>query len=213
MQVEQVNSHVKSTQVQIATSLFASDGSSVPAPSESDLKAIFASFDSDNSGFIDVHELQAALEQRGKSVSLDECKAIMRQVDANSDDKLSFEEFSSVLTSALASDSIHSGLDRLVGLVRTGVLRKRLGDATHYLLYLNQRTFMHEAGDALAEEVRSVMDMGIPILMMHENDTAEGRHGCDFSTFFRTTPDDLIQSGLYSKLAIAALPARASSGH
>ena len=94
---------------------------------------------------------------------------------------------------------------------RDAVFGKRLGDTTHYLLYLNERTFLHEAGEALAAEVRSVMDTGMPILMLHENDPKEGRDGCEFATFFRTTPDDLIQSGLYSKLAIAALPARPSS--
>ena len=37
--------------------------------------------------------------------------------------------------------------------------------------------------------------------MVHEND--EGLLGCEFGTFFATTPRDLIDSGLYSALATA----------
>ena len=204
-----MNSRVKSMQLQVVKSLFASQGSSIPAPSESDLKSIFDSYDKDCSGSIDIHELQAALKQGGKSVSRDECKAIMLQIDTNSNDKLSFEEFSTTFT--LAPDAIPSVLKRLSVKVRHRIVGKRLRDATHYLLYLNERTFLHEVGDALAEEVRSVMDAGMPIIMLHENDPREGRDGCEFGTFFRTCPEDIIQSGLFSKLAIAALPARASS--
>jgi len=202
--VEQVNSHVKSMQLQVVKSLFASKGSSVPAPSESDLKSIFDSYDKDCSGSIDINELQAALKQGGKSVSRDECKTMMLQIDTNSNDKLSFEEFSATFT--LAPDAIPSVLKRLSVKVRHRLVGKRLRDATHYLLYLNERTFLHEVGDALAEEVRSVMDAGMPIIMLHENDPREGRDGCEFGTFFRTCPEDIIQSGLFSKLAIAALP-------
>ena len=65
---------------------------------------------------------------------------------------------------------------------------KRLGDATHYLLYLSERTFLHEEGDALAEEVRSVMDAGVPIIMLHENDPKSPRDGCEFGTVRRAWP-------------------------
>ena len=40
--------------------------------------------------------------------------------------------------------------------------------------------------------------------MLHENDMDNG--GCEFGRFFETTPQDLIQDGLYKALALAAYP-------
>ena len=60
---------------------------------------------------------------------------------------------------------------------------------------------MDAAGEAFAKEVRTARAVGLPIVMVHEND--EDREGCDFATFFRTTPQDLIDDGLYKALAIA----------
>jgi len=79
------------------------------------------------------------------------------------------------------------------------------GEATHFLLYLNAETFVGEAGLALAEEVRRVHKAGtLPIVMAHENDEAKG--GCEFSTFFGSTPQDLLDSNLYGPLALAIYP-------
>ena len=41
--------------------------------------------------------------------------------------------------------------------------------------------------------------------MIHENDEARG--GCEFGTFFQTTPQDLIADGLYKMVALELLPA------
>ena len=40
--------------------------------------------------------------------------------------------------------------------------------------------------------------------MAHEND--EERDGCEFSTFFATTPGGLVSDGLYKALAMACYP-------
>jgi hypothetical protein len=74
--------------------------------------------------------------------------------------------------------------------------------ATRMLLLLNQSTFTGAGGKILAAEVRLAMQNGIQIVMVHEVDPA--RDGCDFSRFFKTTPQDLIDAGLYKSLAIAA---------
>ena len=71
------------------------------------------------------------------------------------------------------------------------------------LLYLNERTFIGEAGEALASEVRLARHGGLPLLMIHEIDPEKGGVG-EFGKFFQTTPDDLIRDGIYkSSLAIA----------
>ena len=61
-----------------------------------------------------------------------------------------------------------------------------------------------EAGQSLAIEVRAARAVGLPIVMLHENDRE--RHGCEFGHFFTTTPPDLIQDGLYKALALACYP-------
>ena len=73
--------------------------------------------------------------------------------------------------------------------------------ATHFLLYLNQRTYMGPEGEAFATQVQDAQKAGMQIVMIHENDPV--RKGCDFATFFQTTPPDLIAAGLYKALAIA----------
>ena len=75
---------------------------------------------------------------------------------------------------------------------------------THFLLYLAHETFVGEAGERLAEEVRRMMRTNQPIVMLHENDMANG--GCEFARFFSTTPQDLIVDGLYKALALACYP-------
>ena len=76
--------------------------------------------------------------------------------------------------------------------------------ATHFLLYLAHETFVGEAGERLAEEVRAMVRTDQPIVMMHENDMQNG--GCEFGRFFSTTPQDLIADGLYKALAFALYP-------
>ena len=81
------------------------------------------------------------------------------------------------------------------------------------LLYLNETTWVGEAGERLAALVRAARSKGVEALLVHENDRAEGRGGCEFSHLFTTTPKDLIDDGLYTTIAIAlyAPPHRAVS--
>jgi hypothetical protein len=78
------------------------------------------------------------------------------------------------------------------------------GEGTHFLLYLSHETYVGEKGDALAEEVRQARAANLPLVMLHENDMANG--GCEFARFFETTPRDLISGGLYMALAVALYP-------
>jgi len=72
--------------------------------------------------------------------------------------------------------------------------------ATHFVLYLSTETFTGEAGLRFAEQVRRLRKQNVPCLMIHENDPA--RNGCEFGTFFTTTPQDLIDDGLFGALAL-----------
>jgi len=85
-----------------------------------------------------------------------------------------------------------------VASLRSGTARTNLNQGmTHFVLYLNLKTFESEA---LAEDLRAIRAAGIPVLMLHERDVE--RNGCEFDRFFHTTPNDLIADGLYAKLAI-----------
>jgi hypothetical protein len=57
------------------------------------LKEVFDSFDLDNSGFIDLHEIKAVAKKLGSEIAEGEAQLIMKELDTNKDGKISFEEF------------------------------------------------------------------------------------------------------------------------
>ena len=67
------------------------------------------------------------------------------------------------------------------------------------LLYLNEKTW-----PGLAEEVRFARKMKTPQVLVHEQDERE--HGCEFGAFFKSTPQDLLDDGIYRPLAVAWHP-------
>ena len=80
--------------------------------------------------------------------------------------------------------------------------------ATHMLLYLNEKTYVGDAGEALALDVRAALGAKMPILMLHERDVAEG--ACSFARFFEVTPHDLVyalESRTRNLLILRAQPA------
>ena len=90
---------------------------------------------------------------------------------------------------------------RLLG-HRVGSSRPRLDQRNRYfLLYLNQETWLGSKGSKLADQVRAARAAGIRVILAHECDPALG--GCEFSSFFQTTPQDLIVEGLYARIAVA----------
>ena len=51
------------------------------------------------------------------------------------------------------------------------------------------------------EQVRAARAAGIVVVLVHECDPTRG--GCEFGAFFSTTPQELIDDGLYARVAIA----------
>jgi len=80
-----------------------------------------------------------------------------------------------------------------------------LESCTHMLLVLNRLTWDGERGEALANVVRAARKANVEILLAHESDPAH--NGCPFEQFFETTPPELIEAGLFAKIAIECLPA------
>lgn len=74
------------------------------------------------------------------------------------------------------------------------------------LLYLNDKTFVGPQGFKLAHEVREARDVNLNLVLVHEADVAYGRFGCPFERFFQTTPQDLIDGGLFRRVAVACHP-------
>ena len=73
------------------------------------------------------------------------------------------------------------------------------------LLYLNEHTWDAEAGQEVAEVVRAAWSKGVEIIMVHETDP--DRDGCEFAHMFAgTTPQDLIDEGIYKSIALALHP-------
>lgn len=72
-----------------------SQPSSPPAVPAARLRAAFDDMDADGNGFIEMSELEAALNSVGRCEG-DECELIFMDVDENSDGKISFEEFEDI---------------------------------------------------------------------------------------------------------------------
>ena len=92
-------------------------------------------------------------------------------------------------------------------LSKNTTLRRRTpqsGQPTHVMLYLAEHTWVGDPGQHLAGEVRRARAIGLPFVLLHENDMDNG--GCEFSRFFATTPKDLIKDGLYRALALPFYP-------
>jgi len=99
---------------------------------------------------------------------------------------------------------------------KSAILRvtERLDDldsCDHMLVYLTALTWSSgNTTAALAGEVRQAMAKGVRLLLVHEMPGMGGqeiRQGCDFGDFFAPPPDgtpkDLLQGGIYAKIAIA----------
>jgi len=94
---------------------------------------------------------------------------------------------------------VHTAIDRVRRMVRgTGA------EATHMLLNLNAQTFIGYNGAVLAYEVRKARMQGLPLVLVHECDPL--RDGCGFDRFLQSTPQDLINTGLYRRLAVPLQP-------
>ena len=116
----------------------------------------------------------------------------------------------STAPAALPRTRRRQSLFRLGDVLRQGSTRSIVNadaattDVTHMLLYLNARTFEGDAGELLADELRCARTFGLPIVMVHENDSSW--HACPFDRFFEVTPQDLITDGLFNDIAIAWFP-------
>ena len=75
------------------------------------------------------------------------------------------------------------------------------------LVYLNAWTWTRDQTSAqFAEEVLRAMALSKRLVLAHEMigvGGSEARGGCEFSTFFATTPAELLRAGIYDKIAVA----------
>ena len=83
-------------------------------------------------------------------------------------------------------------------------LTARMRQPTHFLLYLNNQTFVGEDGAALAAQVRQARSAGLTMIMFHEQQAEKG--ACSFDRFFSITPEDLIEQGHVSNLPSLYFP-------
>ena len=70
------------------------------------------------------------------------------------------------------------------------------GESAAMLLYLNKDTWVKQ-GEALERDVRAARQVqaDLKVITVHENDKEKG--GCEFGDFFGTTPQELIDDGIY----------------
>ena len=101
-----------------------------------------------------------------------------------------------VATELVASIASNGAAIRVVNLVPDVQALKDSGESVVMLLYLNKDTWV-EQGEVLERDVRAARKLqpDLTTLIVHENDTEKG--GCEFDDFFGTTPQELIDDGIY----------------
>ena len=107
--------------------------------------------------------------------------------------------------------------------LRTNSLLKVTNDTKHFrdceamLVYLNNKTWTSGSASVdLGRQVSLALSQGIPLLLAHEmpgiiedddvisvEDHRRNRYGCEFALFFQTTPQYLIDAGIYHTVAVA----------
>ena len=95
-----------------------------------------------------------------------------------------------------------------------------MAEAEHMLLYLDALTWTSAAAPQLEEHVTMAKRRGVHVLLAHEmpslassaksaRSPTRGRcelRGCEFSSFFETTPQSLLLSNLYAEVAVPLKP-------
>ena len=73
---------------------------------------------------------------------------------------------------------------------------KKNGESAAMLLYLNKDTWV-EHSEVLERDVQAARKLpaDLKVILVHENDKEKG--GCEFGDFFGTTPQELIDDGIY----------------
>jgi len=86
-----------------------------------------------------------------------------------------------------------------------------MGSCACFLVYLTSKTWStREKSAQFADDVRLAMAEGLKLVLAHEMpgvDDLEDRHAINFGAFFSypdgTTPQDLLQAGIYNSIALA----------
>ncbi len=72
------------------------------ANSPQEMHEAFKAFNRSNNGFLSGEELRSVLEKMGETVTEEEIAALVREIDIDGDDKISFDEFQRMLTATSA---------------------------------------------------------------------------------------------------------------
>ena len=144
----------------------------------------------------------AAAAERVRAAT--EGKLVCRVAEAQRVAELALDE-SLVLWCSAGNSGAAEAAQELVSSMASGGAALRVVDSqpvqasgvsAFMLLYLNDKTWV-EQGDVLERDVRTAREgqSGLKIVMVHENDPKKG--GCDFGLMFSTTPQELIDGGIY----------------
>jgi hypothetical protein len=88
------------------------------------MKEVFRSFDADNSGAISTDELYAVMKECGQEVSMEECVAIVKDVDYDNNGEIDFDEFMTLMTRKKKTDG-RNNLQAIVEMKRKKLQEKK----------------------------------------------------------------------------------------
>jgi len=95
------------------------------------LKDLFASFDTDRSGFISTDELSNAMEKLGMPTQPEKIAAVLKDADTSGDKLISFAEFASVIERMKTAGAGAKGFEEVVTKQRGAVMQDKKGNVVH----------------------------------------------------------------------------------
>lgn len=159
-------------------------------------------------GFELIKELSATLEAKLETAGSCQSRGSSRQTRLESS---RVRASASRATLGMSRATRGSASEQGQGLVEMTQSLDELAESDHMLVYLTSRTWTSgDASIALAADIHQAMDLGVHLLLVHEMPGLGGqeqRYAVDFGAFFSSppdgTPNELLQRGIYAKIAVA----------
>lgn len=170
-------------------------------PNEADIKAAFAKYDADASGFLDKNEVFALSGDLGVLLDADELESAYKALDTSGDGKIQYDEFKAWISSAKVSEK---------GLAKLGLLKTKLyaNFAAKFLAGVTAVTPDGKSGITIQVGDMKEVKASVEYSFKKTSNTVSGRPSFDLEYTIVTTGGEAnkFMGGLFDRI-IKLIPA------
>lgn len=171
-------------------------------PNEADIKAAFAKYDADSSGFLDKNEVFALSGDLGVLLDADELESAYKALDTSGDGKIQYDEFKAWISSAKVSEK---------GLAKLGLLKTKLyaNFAAKFLAGVTAVTPDGKSGITIQVGDMKEVKASVEYSFKKTSNTVSGRPSFDVEYTINTTGGEAnkFMGGLFDRI-IKLIPAQ-----